>query len=399
MTRRLLAAAACLALLAAGAYLATRGPADAQPPAKAPDAPAGQRFVVFPYLQYATRDSITVMWETASPGTSVVRYGSTSLTRTAEGAKDVTMHEVTLTGLDRGVPHVYEVATEGKDGKLTSPLLTFQTAVGPDEAFSFALIGDTQKNPKVTQKIATLAWQRRPNFVVHLGDVVDNGRDKKEWTDELFGPCKELFARVPVFPCIGNHEKNHAHYYQYFSLPAPEYHYRYTYGNADFFSLDTNKKVGPGTEQYRWLDAELAKSSAKWKFVYHHHPVWTSDDDDYGNTWKGARSTQGDRNARALAALYEKHGVDMVFNGHIHVYERTWPVREGKVDRARGITYLTSGGGGGRLENFAPVPTFFKAQCRSDYHFCHVTIHGGQFSLRAFDHQGMLFDTLDIEKK
>jgi predicted phosphodiesterase len=399
MTRRIVAASFCLALLAVGAYLATRVPAEAQPPGKAGEVAAAQKFVVFPYLQYATRTSITILWETSLPGTSVVRHGTTSLSKTTEGPKDVTMHEVTLTGLEPGVPHVYEVTTEGKEGKVTSPLLTFQAAAGPDEAVSFVLIGDTQKNPKVTQKVATLAWQRRPNFVVHLGDVVDNGRDKKEWVDELFGPCKDLFSRVPVYPCIGNHEKNHAHYYQYFSLPAPEYYYRFTQGNADFFSLDTNKKVGPGTEQFKWLDAELAKSTAKWKFVFHHHPVYTSDDDDYGNTWKGAKSLQGDRNARQLAQLYEKHGVDMVFNGHIHVYERTWPIREGKVDRARGVIYLTSGGGGGKLENFAPVPTFFKAQCRSDYHFCLINIHGGQLSLRAFDHQGGLFDTLDIEKK
>jgi len=91
--------------------------------------------------------------------------------------------------------------------------------------------------------------------------------------------------------------------------------------------------------------------------------------------------------------------VDVVFNGHIHVYERTWPLRGGKVDRARGVLYVTSGGGGGKLETFAPVPTFFKAQCRSDYHFCYVTIHGGRLCLKAFDHRGTLFDSFDVDKK
>jgi hypothetical protein len=275
--------------------------------------------------------------------------------------------------------------------------LTFQTAVGPESAFSFVLIGDTQKNPKVTGQIATLAWQRRPNFVVHLGDVVDNGPDKNEWAHELFGPCRELFGRVAVFPCIGNHERNHAHYYRYFSLPAPEYYYRYSYGNSDFFVLDTNKRMGPASEQVRWLDAELGKSRARWKFVYHHHPAYSSDDDDFGNTWKGQKSTEGDLNVRKLVPIYEKHNVDAVFNGHIHVYERTWPIRAGKVD-PKGVVYITSGGGGGRLENFSPVPTWFKAQVRSDYHFCYITIHGGRLELRAFDHRGNLFDTFGMEK-
>jgi len=127
--------------------------------------------------------------------------------------------------------------------------------------------------------------------------------------------------------------------------------------------------------------------------------VYTSDDDDYGNTWKGVKSGEGDKNARTLVALYEKHRVDMVFTGHVHFYERSWPIRAGKVDREKGTIYLISGGGGGRLENFAPVPTFFKAQCRSDYHFCYATVHGGKFSLRAFDQQGMLFDTFDVDKR
>lgn len=390
-------------LLLAGGILLTGRPekenATAQDAPPAPVASPAPGFVVAPYLQYATPTSITVCWETTFPGQSEVRYGIGTLTQTARSNKEDTFHEIQLTGLEPARAHVYQVKTEGPQGKIEGPLLTFQTAVGPEDAFSFVLIGDTQKNPKITQKIATLAWQRRPNFVVHLGDVVDNGPDKREWVNELLGPCKELIGRVPLYPCIGNHERNHALYYRYFSLPAPEYYYHFRYGNADFFSIDTNKKVGPGTEQYRWLDEQLGKSEAKWKFVFHHHPAYSSDDDDYGNTWKGVASRQGDLNARQLVTLYEKHNVDMVFNGHIHVYERSWPLRGGKVDRERGVLYLTSGGGGGRLENFAPVPTFFKAQCRSDYHYCYITIHGGKLCLKAFDHQGMLFDSFDIDKK
>src|SRR5436309_374122 len=81
----------------------------------------------------------------------------------------------------------------------------------------------------VTGKLARLMWDRRPNFVIHCGDVVDDGARNEQWTGDLFGPCKELFARVPVYPCIGNHEKNHPFYYRYFALPAPEYYYSYRY--------------------------------------------------------------------------------------------------------------------------------------------------------------------------
>jgi predicted phosphodiesterase len=270
--------------------------------------------------------------------------------------------------------------------------------VDADSAFAFTVIGDTQKNPTITGKIAKLMWDRRPNFVVHVGDVVDNGPDKREWVYELFKPSAELFSRVAVFPTIGNHERNHANYYRYFSLPAPEYYYRYRYGNADFFVLDSNKSLKPGSEQFQWLDRELAKSDAAWKFAYHHHPAYSSDEDDYGNTLVGS-STMGDMNVRNLVQLYEKYSVDIVMNGHIHLYERTWPLRAGKVDRQKGIVYLTSGGGGGKLEGVGPTPTWFKAQVRVDFHFCLFNIQGNYLEFKAFDQEGRLFDNFEITKK
>jgi hypothetical protein len=97
--------------------------------------------------------------------------------------------------------------------------------------------------------------------------------------------------------------------------------------------------------------------------------------------------------------LYEKHNVDVVFNGHIHVYERTWPIRAGRVDQKSGVIYVTSGGGGGKLEDFAPTPAFFKQEFRSDYHFCYVTVHNGTFNLKAVDHEGRLFDQFTLKKE
>jgi predicted phosphodiesterase len=365
----------------------------------AADAPAGPRFLVGPYLQFPTRTSIKVLWETDLPGTSLVEYGIGEPRLKMEGPPHTTLHEVTLANLQPGTAYVYRASSRLDDGRnLSGPLLTFQAAIEPDSAFSFVAIGDTQKNPTMTGKIAELAWQRRPHFVVHLGDVVDNGPDKNEWVHELFGPCRALFSRVAVFPAIGNHEKNHAYYYRYFSLPEPEFYYHYRYGNADFFVVDTNKDVGPASEQYRWLDRELGRSDAQWKFVYHHHPAYSSDENDWGDTWKGQPTTQGDPNTRRLVTLYEKHNVDMVLNGHIHLYERTWPLRGGKIDRKKGVIYVTSGGGGGSLEKAGPVPTWFKAEWRGDYHFCHISIHGNRLSFRAIDHRDTLFDFFDLEK-
>jgi predicted phosphodiesterase len=362
----------------------------------------GPRFVVEPYLQFVTSNSITVMWETEGAVTGRVEYGTTYPPKqSAESEKADTMGEIVLSNLEPGTKYFYRViCTDAEGRKLESKSLTFMTATGPDEAFSFTIVGDTQRNPAITAKVAKLMWERRPNFVVHCGDVVDDGAAKWQWTGDLFKPCNELFGRVTVFPCIGNHEKNHPDYYKYFSLPKPKYYYSFKYGNAEFFVLDTNTRrdLTEKGEQYKWLDKALAASEAKWKFCYHHHPAYSSDDDDFGNSWRGP-TTSGDMRVRSFVKLYEKYNVDVVFNGHIHVYERTWPIRAGKVDQKTGVVYLTSGGGGGALENFAPTPAFFKQEFRSDYHFCYVTINRGTFNLKAIDHEGRLFDQLSLKKE
>ncbi len=362
-------------------------------------APVEATFVMEPYLQFATRTSIVVMCETPTPTTCTLEYGSTfPPDKSIAVEKAEAMHEIRLDNLLPKTKYYYRMTCTDADGKkLVGKPSTFQTAVDATDAYSFTVIGDTQRNPVITGKVAKLMWERRPNFVIHLGDVVDNGAAKVQWTDDLFKPCAELFARVPVYPCIGNHEKDHAQYYKYFALPKPEYHYSFRYGNGEFFSIDTNRPVDPESEQFKWLDKALAASDAKWKIVYHHHPCYSSDSDDYGNTER-AGSTYGAPKHKALIALYDKHKVDLAMNGHIHAYERTWPLRGGKVDAKAGTTYLTSGGGGGRLEGFEPTPAFFKNQGRSDYHFCYFTVHGGALDCRVFDSDGRLFDQFAIRK-
>ncbi len=371
--------------------------------AEAPSAvPEGPRFIVEPYLQYVTRTSITIMWEAEEPCTAVVEYGTTFPPKEqAKVEKAAAMGEVPLTNLEPNTKYFYRVVcTDAQGRKLEGKPMTFMTAPGPTDAFSFTVVGDTQRNPVITGKIAKLMWERRPNFVIHCGDVVDDGTSKAQWTGDLFKPCNELFGRVAVFPCIGNHEKDDPQYYKYFSLPKPEYYYQYAYGNTDFFVLDTNLKrnLKSDGEQYKWLEKALAASTAKWKVCYHHHPPYSSDDDDFGNSWKG-KTTSGDLRVRSFVELYEKYKADVVFNGHVHVYERTWPIRAGKVDQKDGVVYVTSGGGGGRLENFAPTPAFFKDQFLSDYHFCYVTVHGGTLNLKAITHEGQLFDQFTLKKE
>lgn len=365
-----------------------------------PPSTGEQAFVVKPFLQYATKTGMTFVWETTRRGQGWVEFGEAlPFDRKSAKGSEGTAHEIRVEGLSPQTMYFYRVHTTSPDGPdLVSDTLTFQTAVHDDGAYAFGVIGDTQRNPAVIQRLQDFTYSLRPNFQIHLGDVVDEGPSKHEWTKEMLAGSWNLMSRVCMFPAIGNHEKNHSLYYQYFAVPDPEYYYTYTYGNAQFFSIDTNKPMDPQSEQYRWLDEQLGKSKATWKFVYHHHPVYSSDENDYGDTYK-ERSFWGDRRIRHLADLYERHGVDINFNGHIHCYERSWPLRQGKIDQDRGVIYLTSGGGGGGLESAAPSRTWFAKRTYRGHHITYIMIHDKTLQLQAFDLEGRLFDTMELRKK
>ncbi len=354
---------------------------------------------VAPYLQHGTQTSMTVLWETNRDCTARVEWGPTFPPKeraSVDGRRE--MHEVRLDGLEPGRKYFYRVVSETEDGvELASEPLTFKTAVEDGSPIGFVVVGDSQSNPDVWKKISELAWGERPDFLVHCGDLVGTGGDKTHWVDEFFAPARALLGRVPFFSVLGNHEQDHVNYYRYTANPEPEWRYTFRYGNAEFFMVDSNRDCRPESEQFAWLDDALGRSEATWKIVVHHHPVYTSDSNDYGDAYKG-EAKLGDDRVRPLIPLYEKHGVDIVFHGHIHDYERTWPIRDGRVDRASGVRYVQTGGAGGGLEDYAPTRSWFTAKVRRHHHYCTVAIHGNALEFRAYNLQGRLFDFFDLHK-
>ncbi len=356
--------------------------------------------VVNPYLQYGTQTSMTIMWQTNRPASSTVRFGETAETlREQVGDPAATIHEVRLSGLEPGTQYFYRVESiDPQEGRISSPVRTFQTAGDDATPFAFAIISDTQGNPKVSGAMATMAWQQRPNFLIHPGDLVDTGTVAHHWTDHFFSSMDVLISRVPFYPVLGNHERDARFYYDYMSLPDPEYYYRFTYGNAAFFMIDSNRDVSPGSEQFRWLEKNLSACQKTWKFVCYHHPAYSSDENDFGDLWKTNKSTRGDLRVRQLTPLYDRYGVDIVWNGHIHSYERTWPLKENRAVNRGGTIYMITGGGGGSLETPGPIRPWFQNNVKRGHHYCMAFVNGKTLEFKAFDLEGRLFDYMKVEK-
>lgn len=364
------------------------------------------KLAVKPFLQYGTTSGMTVVWQTSRPTRGRLRWGPTNeCNHVIEGDGEATIHTLRIEDLEPETQYFYQVESEcvaevdAEDEAVRSEVATFQTAARPETPFAFAVISDTQGNPVVAGTMARMAWAQRPNFVLHPGDLVDTGTNDRQWTHEFFASMHPLISRVPLYPVLGNHERNARNYFDYMALPEPEYYYTFRYGNTDFFMIDSNRKVDPDSEQYQWLDRALGESKATWKIVCHHHPPYSSDENDYGDLWKSNRSTRGDLRVRQLVELYDRHGVDIVWNGHIHSYERTWPLRESRAVNRDGTVYMITGGGGGSLETAGPYRPWFQNNVRHGHHYCMVHVNGTRIEIRSFDLEGRMFDTVALEKR
>jgi predicted phosphohydrolase len=208
-----------------------------------------------------------------------------------------------------------------------------------DNHFSFIFFGDVQD--EVSGGFDTLFSQvmnRNTNraFVLFGGDLIERPMDK--YWGEVFRSFDTLSATCPILAIPGNHEylkgltrRLEARFplvFPYFgdSLPIKEYGvaqnsvYTFAKGDARFFFLDSNRDFGNYFSQRRWLKEELEKSRERWKFVALHHPI---------------HSTKGFFNGVMVRLFFEdvieEHHVDVVLQGHEHVYARSLLLENGKL--------------------------------------------------------------------
>ena len=356
---------------------------------------------VEPYLNWPTTNAMSVSFETTVPTTANLScHCEDGTDKTSMDSEQKRFHQFRITNMEENQKYFYVVnATDSNGETITSSQLSFRTAPGADDSFTFIAIGDTQSQADVVKRVAGLAYMHRPNLVVHAGDLVSTGTVKADWTDHFFPSMQPLIGRVPFMPVLGNHEQDAQFYYDYMDLPQPEMYYSFEFGNAEFFMIDGNRNLLEGSDQLEWLEGALKQSNATWKFAVLHQPPYTSDSDDYGDTYLST-STRGDTNVQNIISLLEKYGVDICFSGHVHDYERTFPILEGEVtpmDQG-GVMYVTTAGGGGHLEHFDPANTWFGHKKANYHHLVYVAIHGNQLEFQAIDEYGKLFDLITIKK-
>ncbi|GAA0486935.1 metallophosphoesterase family protein [Streptomyces olivaceiscleroticus] len=302
-----------------------------------------------------------------------------------------------LDGLKPGTTYYYGVGHDGfdpADARHFSTVGTFRTAPARPEKFVFTAFGDQGVSYDALANDQLILGQN-PSFHLHAGDICyadpdgqgseEDTYDARVW-DQFLAQTETVAKSVPWMVTTGNHDMEawyspdgYGGQLARWSLPengpdpkhAPGV-YSFTYGNVGVVALDANDvsyEITANTgytngKQTRWLDRRLGelrgRSDIDFLVVFFHHCAFS--------TTVSHASDGGVRDA--WLPLFEKHGVDLVINGHNHIYERTDAIKGtdvsrkvpvgGSVDSAReGIVYVTAGGAGKALYKF-PVPDSYE---------------------------------------
>ncbi|MFZ3567985.1 purple acid phosphatase family protein [Streptomyces sp. BH097] len=342
-----------------------------------------------PYLRVGSKP-----WELSRKIPAEVRALHTpSLSKKLPEVEQHYLHAA-LDNLQPGTTYYYGVGHDGfdpADAERLGTLGTFRTAPASPESFVFTAFGDQGVSYDALANDQVILGQN-PSFHLHAGDICyadSSGHGKESDTydarvwDQFLAQTETVAKSVPWMVTTGNHDmeawyspNGYGGQSARWSLPdngpdpkaAPGV-YSFTYGSVGVVALDANdvsfeipaNKGYLDGKQTAWLDKRLgelrAREDIEFLVVFFHHCAYST---------STHASDGGVR--EAWVPLFAKHQVDLVINGHNHVYERTDAIKgagNGEVgkpvpvgastDPTRdGIVYVTAGGAGKDLYGFGP---------------------------------------------
>jgi hypothetical protein len=239
----------------------------------------------------------------------------------------------------------------------------------------FAVLGDFGDGGVAEYEVASQMAAFRAlfpfEFVITTGDnVIGDQDDPADLVEKFERPFRGLLgAGVRFYATLGNHDKPSNRSYPPWNMNGRRY-YTFAVKNVRFIALDSNL---PDRVELAWLDDVLRRANETWKICYFHHPV-------YSNGVKHSPDLE-------LRVLFEpllvRHGVDVVFSGHQHVYERLTP--------QRGIAYFVTGTGGQAVHTLRRSATT-AASFDRDQTFTAVEVSGDELFFQTVSRAGLTVD-------
>jgi acid phosphatase len=256
----------------------------------------------------------------------------------------------------------------------------------PASAVRFIAVGDAGTGNDQQNTLARLMtkYQQTHSYdtALLLGDNIYPDGDVSSVASKFERPYADLLHKASKFHAVlGNHDARHGREgqpkYPHFNMDGRTY-YSFTKGDnlVGFFGLDSNEF---DRTQRQWLETQLAASQARWKVVYFHHPIYSSAGEHGSN----------DKLRAALEPMLVKYGVNAVFSGHDHTYERT------RLQQACSISSpaVAANCGVADLDRRSP---FFATGNDESGSFMLMEATPERFSFKAIDVDGRVFDSGEL---
>lgn len=379
------------------------------------------RLISGPMVQIPEPGSLTIVWEMDAPMGGGAVWLETSKDSTQVGKAQVNgkisesgssqRYEATFSGLPAGAAFDYRVVNER--GLFGSTVLAgpYKTKTQPPRGtpFRFVAFGDSGNGSNTQAEFAKTIAASNPDLIIHEGDLVYPAGDGKTYRTHFYEPNAEMIRHAPFMPSEGNHDvatDEGRPLLEHFVCPRngpagiePERCYWFDYGDARFVALDTNVTEFGGAltpDQLKtvvapWVREVFKNCDARWKFAFYHQPYYTGST----HTAEGSAYVK-----EAFLDVFEESGVDMVFCGHNHLYERTAPLKKDKiVGDGEGIVYIVTGAGGvSRYPEKLPNPPYIKYYNADVFSYTRVDLTADRLDLKQIDEQGKTIDSYTISK-
>ncbi len=354
-----------------------------------------------PLIQNVSTGGFSVVWWQKGDGEGVLRLrGSGIVDSRSVAVRHGNRYEARAGNLESGTTYRYEILHTDRHGRQRR-LCAGQaaTAKPAGAAFAFIVFADSGSGKRPQYRLARAMNDYSADLILHAGDLVYRKGERGDYHKEFFRPYRDLLSHVPFYPVLGNHDvrtDNGKPFLDTFSLPTngppsvqTERCYWFDYGDARLVGVDSTLDEQTLAESVApWLEAVLRDTQAPWKFVYFHHPPWAG-----GNR-------PGDAKVRdTLVPAIEAAGVDVVFCGHNHLYERTHPMLQGETAQSNGVIYVTSGAGGKSLyEEHHGDAHYLAAFNDATYSFTWVNVNGSRLELMQISEDDNILDKIVLSK-
>lgn len=265
--------------------------------------------------------------------------------------------------------------------RIGEPGQTWDVVALPEEAqpwLRVALVGDVGdgggREYETAAAIEAQARIDRFDILMLLGDNVYPAGEPQRIEATVFEPFGPLLdAGTELFAVLGNHDvMSDTGDSQLEAMGMPGRWYAVERGDLLGIALDSTRHDDP--DQLAWLEDTLASSDATWKLVGLHHPP-------YSGGFHGSQVELRD----TFVPLFERYGVQVVFSGHEHDYQRSDPIN--------GVTYIVTGAASRTRRTGT---SDFTAVAYSTHHYVDLNVFDDHLLLRAIDQDGEQFDEVVI---